>query len=96
MSSFLFLRRVVGRSMSPMLQPGQLIIATSLFKRLRAGQVVVLRKNGRELIKRIERIESNKVFVIGDNPLASTDSRQFGWLDVSTVVARVIRPKLAK
>jgi nickel-type superoxide dismutase maturation protease len=96
MSSFLFLRRVVGQSMVPMLQPGQLIVATSLFKRLKAGQVVVLRKNGRELIKRIERIESNKVFVIGDNPLASTDSRQFGWLDMNTVVAKVIRPKLAK
>lgn len=92
----LFLRRVVGTSMSPMLQPGQLILATPWFKRLRPGQVVVLRKNNRELIKRIERIEADKVFVIGDNLVDSTDSRQFGWLDISTVVARVIRPKLSK
>ncbi len=82
--------------MAPMLRPGQLIIATPWFKRLRPGQVVVLRKNNRELIKRIERIESDKVFVIGDNLPNSTDSRQFGWLDINTVVARVIRPKLAK
>jgi nickel-type superoxide dismutase maturation protease len=96
MPSLLFLRRVVGGSMAPMLQPGQLIVATSVFKRLRPGQVVVLRKNNKELIKRIERVESDKVFVIGDNPAASTDSRQFGWLDMDTVVALVIRPKLAK
>lgn len=96
MLRFLFLRRVVGTSMAPMLKPGQLILATPLRRRLRVGQVVVLRKNNRELIKRIERIEYDKVFVIGDNPDASTDSRQFGWLDMSTVVARVIRPKLAK
>jgi uncharacterized protein (UPF0335 family) len=82
--------------MAPMLKPGQLILATPLRRRLRPGQVVVLRKNNRELIKRIERVEFDKVFVIGDNPDASTDSRQFGWLDSSTVVARVIRPKLAK
>lgn len=79
-----------------MLRQGQLIVATTTFRKLRPGQVVVLRKNNRELIKRIERIVDGKVFVIGDNLSASTDSRQFGWLDVSTVVAVVIRPKLAK
>jgi len=82
--------------MAPMLRPGQLIVAIPIFRRLKPGQVVVLRKNNRELIKRIERIESDKVFVIGDNLSASTDSRQFGWLDISTVIARVVRPKLAK
>lgn len=91
-----FLRRVIGLSMAPMLRPGQLIVATTIFRKLRPGQVVVLRKNNRELIKRIERIVDGKVYVIGDNPSASTDSRQFGWLDISAVAAVVVKPRLAK
>ena len=96
MRKLFFLRRVIGNSMTPMLRPGQLIIATTRYRQLKPGQVVVLRKNNRELIKRIERIESGRVFVIGDNPAVSTDSRQFGWLDIATVVALVVRPKLTK
>ncbi len=89
-------RRVVGKSMTPKLRPGQLIVATSIFRRLHAGQVVVLRKNGKELVKRIEQVADGKVFVVGDNLAGSTDSRHFGWLDLQVVVARVFWPKLAK
>ena len=96
MKRLFFFRRVVGRSMAPMLTPGQLIIATPWFRKLKPGQVVILEKNQRELVKRIERIEQDKLFVIGDNLDASTDSRQFGWLDIQHVTARVIRPNLAK
>lgn len=96
MKRLILLRRVVGSSMAPKLRPGQIIIATSLFRKLHPGQVVILRKNNKELVKRIEQIDHDKVFVIGDNLSASTDSRQFGWLDQSMVVARVFRPNLAK
>jgi hypothetical protein len=82
--------------MAPKLRPGQWILATPLFKRLRPGQVVIVEQNNKELIKRIERIEDNKVFVIGDNLQRSIDSRQFGWLDRSAVIAKVFRPNLAK
>ena len=90
------LRRVIGKSMAPKLYPGQLIVATTLIRKLKPGQVVILEKNHKQLIKRIERIEDDKLFVIGDNPEASTDSRHFGWLDARHVVARVKWPNLAK
>jgi hypothetical protein len=82
--------------MAPKLRPGQLIMATPLFRRLHPGQVIIFRKNDREQIKRIEQIRDDHVFVIGDNLDASTDSRQFGWVDRGEIVARVFRPNLAK
>jgi hypothetical protein len=92
----LVIRRMVGRSMAPKLRPGQMIVGTVLFRKLHPGQVVIIERDHKELIKRIERIEDDRLFVIGDNLEASTDSRHFGWLDEGEVIAKVLRPNLAK
>ncbi len=89
-------RRVRSGSMAPKIRPGQLILATSLFRKLHPGQVVIIRRGPKELVKRIERIEADQLFVIGDNLHAGSDSRQFGWLNRQAVVARVFLPNLAK
>lgn len=97
MQRFFLIRRVVGRSMAPRLKPGKLVIATPLLKKLRPGQVVILNHDGKEKIKRIERIDSPEakhLFVIGDNLKASSDSRHFGWIKKREVVARVLWPRL--
>ncbi len=96
MRSPILFRRVRNGSMAPKLRPGQLIMATRLFRKLHAGQVVIVERDNKQFVKRIERIEDDKLFVIGDNLAASVDSRQFGWLDRRAVVARVFRPNLAK
>jgi len=92
----LIFRRVRSGSMAPKLRPGQWIVATPLFRKLRPGQVVIVERDHKELIKRIERIQDDRLFVIGDNLQLSTDSRQFGWLNREDVVAKVFRPNLAK
>ena len=92
----ILLRRVVGASMAPKLRPGQLIMATTIVKHLHPGQVVIFRRNDKEMIKRIEEVEGDRVYVIGDNLAMSTDSRQFGWLRKDDIVARVFKPNLAK
>ena len=76
--------------MLPAFAPGRLILARSWFWRLKLGNVVVVRHQGLEKIKRVQQIDGDKVFLTGDNPVASTDSRQFGWVDRKQVIARVV------
>ncbi len=92
----ILVRRVRGGSMAPKIRPGQWIVATTLVRNLHPGQVVIIRRGHSELIKRIERIKADQLFVIGDNLDIGNDSRQFGWLDRQTVVARVFHPNIAK
>lgn len=86
------IRRIVGGSMLPHLLPGKIVLGCG-FGKLKKGDVVILSHDGLEKIKRIDQIESDKLFVLGDNADQSTDSRQFGLIDRSQVLARVIWPR---
>ena len=54
------------------------------------GDIIVLKYLGRELIKRIEKIEGEHVFVVGDNHDESTDSRHFGSINIDNIVGKVV------
>lgn len=86
------IRRVVGASMLPSFRPGRIVFGWRP-RQVRPGDVVILLHDGLEKIKRVERIDGSKVYVLGDNAAASTDSRQFGWLPVTSVKARVVWPR---
>jgi phage repressor protein C with HTH and peptisase S24 domain len=87
-------RRVVGSSMSPKLIPGQLVIASSRYRKIRPGEVFIFRHDGKEKIKRAERTELDRVFFIGDNLAYSSDSRHFGWVGQTQIIAKVIWPRV--
>lgn len=81
--------------MAPRLRPGALVVAEPLDQAavLRPGDVVVARRPDRpelEIIKRIHSIDAaGTIFLVGDNPGASTDSRDFGAITREQVLARV-------
>lgn len=79
--------------MRPTFRPGQLVVVIPGC-RLRVGDVVMIRHDGLEKIKRIARLDDARLYVLGDNPSASTDSRTFGWVGVESVVGKVVWPKL--
>lgn len=91
----LYVRRIVGDSMLPGYYPGSLIVLRR-FRRLYVGDVVMLRHNGSEKIKRIAGLRPGEVFVLGDNPGSSSDSRDYGWLPEASVSAKVLFPKHPK
>jgi phage repressor protein C with HTH and peptisase S24 domain len=80
--------------MMPTLRPGTIVIATARTKRIAPGDVVVVRHEGLDKIKRIRHIDERGVYVVGDNPRLSTDSRDFGWLEHSAVTGKVLWPRL--
>jgi type IV secretory pathway protease TraF len=53
----------------------------------------MLRHDGREKIKRLALTRAGRIYVLGDNPPMSTDSRDFGWLPEETIVATLIWPR---
>jgi nickel-type superoxide dismutase maturation protease len=89
----LFSVAVAGESMAPTLNDGDwLIVDRNLDPR--PGDVVLLmdpRDHTRELIKRVHDIDaSHGIWVEGDNPAASTDSRTFGRVDSARILGRVV------
>jgi nickel-type superoxide dismutase maturation protease len=83
------LRRVEGVSMAPAFPHGKVVLGWR-WRRPRIGDVVIVRHHRVELIKRVDQLEDDKVYVLGDNPEESTDSRHYGWLPVSSILAVVI------
>jgi hypothetical protein len=92
----LMIRRVQGHSMVPVLPPGTIVFGWRWFFRLGQDKVIIFTRQNRETIKRIERIESDGLFVLGDHSETSTDSRQYGTIPKETVEAVVVWPRTHK
>lgn len=84
---------VEGTSMRPTLEPGdRLLVARA--GRIRRGDLVAVadpRYPGRLLVKRAADVNGGWVELRGDNPGASTDSREFGAVPVTEVRGKVVR-----
>lgn len=89
--------RIKGNSMLPLLQPNdEVLVDTNIYKSVSPsiGDIVVIRhphKPDLQIIKRITKInESGEFFVEGDNVLASTDSRTFGFIKANLIIGKVV------
>lgn len=84
--------------MAPTYHPGERLIALRPWRRVRVGDVVVVRDPRdprRWLLKRCVARRDRRIEVRGDNEAASTDSRDFGPLEVADVAYVVPRSRPA-
>ncbi len=90
---------VIGDSMSPTLNSGDLLLVNIWSRRgsFQADQLVLIqrinRANGERdfiQVKRLTRIEPAGMWVEGDNSNQSTDSRTWGFLQSDEVIGRVL------
>jgi nickel-type superoxide dismutase maturation protease len=85
--------RVEGDSMLPTLKHGEEVIVKSC-ETFQIGDIVFAKhpyKKSVKMIKRIEKIStSGKLFLVGDNPSESTDSRSFGEISAKEIIGKVV------
>lgn len=88
---------VAGDSMLPTLEPGDRLVVLRVGhrRRLGPGDLVTVRDpredgGGRVLVKRIGDLDREGMEVKGDNPAASTDSRSFGRVPLTSVTGKVL------
>ena len=77
--------------MEPTIVAGALLAVVRGGRRPQPGDVAVARlPDGREIVKRVSRVGPDGYTVEGDNPSASTDSRQLGPVPVRAIVGRAV------
>jgi nickel-type superoxide dismutase maturation protease len=87
--------KISGDSMIPTFRDGDVLLVNRLaywFRRPQKGEVIALQdpRDGKTLIKRIKKIEKDTYFVLGDNKLHSTDSREFGMIGKNLIIGKVL------
>lgn len=85
-------RRVKGEGMYPTLERGQWVLVRRGVK-IEVDDIVMFTHNGAEKVKRVMGVEGDFVYLLGDNPRYSTDSRHYGYVKRQTIVGRVVWPR---
>jgi SOS-response transcriptional repressor LexA len=89
---------VRGLSMVPNLGYGDELLIRHGAK-ISVGDVVVFRRSGQNDIKRVESISDDGLFVVGDNLMASLDSRTYGLIRHDQILGKAlfrIKPKFGR
>ena len=81
--------------MQPTLEPGDRVLVRSVDLKLplRLGSVVVTwhpQRSKLRLIKRLNKLDQKGLWLLGDNPAHSTDSRQLGPVATNLLIGEVV------
>ena len=84
--------KVRDNSMLPAIRDGDYVIAIGWHGRVRRGDVVVLMHPAGTmlLVKRVDAVDAESVYVVGDNLAESKDSRHFGAVRRKSLLGKVV------
>jgi signal peptidase I len=66
------------------------VVLVLRFSKIKKGDIVVFKNEGKILIKRVAKIEGSKFTVLGDNRNDSYDSRNFGSVSKKDIIGKVV------
>lgn len=78
--------------MYPTLEKGQWVLVRRR-PTIKLNDIVVFMHEGSEKVKRVCGMQGDFLYVLGDNPRYSTDSRQYGYVRRSSVIGIVVFPR---
>lgn len=81
---------VAGDSMQPTISDGSIVIFERWEQERKEGDIVIVKMEEGQIIKRIDEIEGNQIYLLGDNLKESVDSRTFGLVNQSQIVGKVV------
>ena len=76
--------------MQPTINPGQLVIISSLpylFSNPKVKDIIAFKSDQKLILKRIIKIKEDTYLVEGDN---KQDSKSYGWINKSNLIGKVI------
>lgn len=79
--------------MEPTLRNGTTVLVSSiplLFSKPTVSDIVIFQQKGEVFIKRVQKVEEDKYFLVGDNEYDSMDSRKIGWVTRNDIIGKVI------
>jgi phage repressor protein C with HTH and peptisase S24 domain len=76
--------------MEPSFAEGDVAVFVGQKKYLK-GDVVLANINGREVIKRIATIDGSTAYLLGDNTVHSTDSREYGAVSLEYIKGKCVQ-----
>jgi nickel-type superoxide dismutase maturation protease len=85
--------KISGHSMEPTIRNGQFVLVNRLayvFSSPQKGDIVAAKAEGKFFVKRIQKRENIKYFLVGDNQHDSLDSRKFGMIGKDQIIGKVM------
>jgi phage repressor protein C with HTH and peptisase S24 domain len=72
--------------MLPTYKPGDQVLTFNWYSS-KVGDVIVFKKDGMNMIKRVKKIENNKFYLEGDN---QKESSKIGWIEKKYLIGKVV------